>query len=277
VSGLIDGQPARAGSLKHVEDLLAAGVRERVGQILASVQHRGHIGVVCAHAGEAAVFILSDAARPGAECLVERLHAQGVRPVVMLTGDNRATAERVATALALDEFHAQLLPEEKVAHVERLKGKTGRGVGVIGDGVNDAPALAAADVSIAIGSIGSDAALESADIVLLSDDLSAVPWSVNLARRAKRTIFINLAFSISAIVIMAIGVLAGHWLQYQMPLWMGVLGHEGGTLLVVAHSLLLLALPGVPLCGMDRASHIRASLHTPLTLSTAGQSTPSAA
>jgi Cd2+/Zn2+-exporting ATPase len=205
-----------------------------------------------------------------------------VRPVVMLTGDNRLTAARVGEALGLDEVHAELLPEHKVEHVRALRTAThrresalpetsrrgkrarlrdalnvlrgalsvggDRGVGVIGDGVNDAPALAASDVSIAIGSIGSDAALESADIVLLSDDLSAVPWAVALARRTRRTITINLLFAVSAMLVMAVTVIVSKLLGVTVPMWAGVVGHEGGTLLVVAHSLLLLVYPGVPLC-----------------------------
>jgi Cd2+/Zn2+-exporting ATPase len=248
VRGVVNGVEARMGSLQFVLPLLAPGVHERIVQMLEGLQGRGLIGNVCAFDGKAAVFLLADAVRPGAECLVERLHLLGVRPVVMLTGDNKQTGQAVARQLGLDEVHAEQLPADKVNHVHRLKG-AGKAVGVIGDGVNDAPALAAADVSIAIGSIGSDAALESADIVLLSDDLSAVPWAVSLARRVRRTIAINLTVALGAMGVMAVGVIVGSLYGKQMPLWMGVIGHEGGTLLVVAHSLLILTKGSVATCS----------------------------
>jgi len=249
---------ARLGSLAHTLDVIPECLRNKVREVLASVQTQGQIAVVCAtgpvrgtgpcdstSAGQAAVFILADRVRPGADVLVERLHALGVKPVVMLTGDNELTAATVARSLGLDAFHAQLLPQDKVRHVSRMKRelhetRTGH-IGVIGDGANDAPALSAADVSIAIGSIGSDVALESADIVLLSDDLAAVPWCIGLARSARRKILINLTLSLAAIAIMATFVLTSRLTGISMPLWVGVLGHEGGTLLVVGNSLLLLA------------------------------------
>ncbi|MBL8763487.1 MAG: cation-translocating P-type ATPase [Phycisphaerae bacterium] len=246
VTGLIDGVEARLGNFAHTEALIPVCLRARVRELLGKVQERGQIGVITAWREQAAVGILVDAVRPGAPELVRELHRQSVAPVVMLTGDNRLTAERVAASLGLDEWHAELLPADKVDQVGRLRRRVAQtsrrgGVGVIGDGVNDAPALAAADVSIAIGSIGSDAALESADIVLLSDDLGVVPWAIGLARAVRRTVKLNLAFSLSAIVMMGVSVLAGSLAGWRMPLWLGVLGHEGGTLLVVANSLWLLA------------------------------------
>jgi Cd2+/Zn2+-exporting ATPase len=251
MQGLHNGIEARLGSLVFTDALVPACLKAAVGQSLSKVQKRGEIGVVVAWNAQAGVIVLSDQIRPGAPELVERLHAQGIRPVCMLTGDNRATAEHVARTLGIDRWHAELLPEDKVRVVQELKAgvvaaaRPG-GVGVIGDGVNDAPALAAADVSIGIGSIGSDAALETADIVLLSDDLGAVPWALGLARRTRRTIARNLVFSLSAIAVMAVATLVGSLTGHEFPLWMGVLGHEGGTLLVVANSLLLLAHRGVP-------------------------------
>ncbi len=250
VSALFSGKPAKLGTLVFVEDLIPVCLRARVREVLDSVQHRGRIGTVVAHDEQAGVVILSDTVRPGAERLVANLHALGVKPVVMLTGDNRATARAVSDALGLDRFHAEMLPQDKVNAVAAIRKEMRAwnplaGIGVIGDGVNDAPALAAADVSIAIGSIGSQAALESADIVLLSDDLSLVPWAVALARRTRRTIRLNLAFALGAIALMAVTTLVGSRIGYPLPLWMGVLGHEGGTLLVVANSLLLLAFRSV--------------------------------
>jgi Cd2+/Zn2+-exporting ATPase len=260
MEGEHEGSKARLGSLVFTRDLVPECLRAAVEESLAKVQARGEIGVVVAWNEQAGVVVLSDEIRPGAPELVARLHDLGVRPVCMLTGDNSATARHVADALGIDRWHAELLPGDKVAKVEALKqelhGASRRGVGVIGDGVNDAPALAAADVSIGIGSIGSDAALESADIVLLSDDLSVVPWAVDLARRARRTIAMNLTFSLSAIGVMVIATLVGSRLGLEFPLWMGVLGHEGGTLLVVANSLMLLTVRGVA-TGSTRGKQMR--------------------
>lgn len=246
MSGLSGDCPVRLGSYVHAEELIPECFRQRVKDVLAQVQAQGNIAVVVSHAcpekeggGEAAVIIMEDSVRPGAEMLVPQLHELGVTLVRMLTGDNRRTAEHVATSLKLDAFDAELLPEDKVRLVK--ESKSAGPVAVIGDGVNDAPALAAADVSIGIGSIGTDAALENADIVLLSDDLSVMPWSMRLAKAARRTITINIIFALSVIAIMATLTLTADWTGLKVPLSLGVLAHEGGTVLVVGHSLLLLA------------------------------------
>lgn len=276
LSGTFRGCPVRLGSYRFTEDLIPVCFRNRVLDVLTKIQERGHLGVVIAHAcpekaggGEAAVLIMADAVRPGARTLVRRLHALKVRPVRMLTGDNRRTAERVAASLEIDRVDAELLPNDKLAAVDQMKreaaeesrrgGTAYRGVAVIGDGVNDAPALAAADVSVAIGSIGSDAALESADIVLLSDDLATVPWAVELARRARATITTNLVLSVSTIAVMAVLVLGGSLWGWVVPMWIGVLAHEGGTMAVVAHSLRLLLFKGVTPEAEPSASTLRRS------------------
>lgn len=241
--------PARLGSYKHTEEVIAVCLRERVREVLSRIQERGHLGVVVAagdgESGHAAVIIMADALRPGASELVARLHALNVRPVKMLTGDNRVTAARVAKSLGLDEFEAELMPADKVQQVKELKARVHAerpkaGVAVIGDGVNDAPALAAADASIAIGSIGTAAALESADSVLLSSSLSTIPWAIELARQCRRTIAVNFAFALSVITLMGIATLIGSRIGLRVPMSLGVVAHEGGTLLVVANSLRLL-------------------------------------
>lgn len=262
IAGTFHGRPARLGSFKHVQDLIPICFRNRVQDVLRKIQDRGHIGVVIAAGGtldgsafvnapdgaggEVAVLIMADAVRPGATELVREMHALDVRPVRMLTGDNAVTAGRVAEAIGLDQFDAELLPQDKLRIVGEMKSslatrpKARRGIGVIGDGVNDAPALALADVSMAVGAIGTAAAMESADIVLLSDNLRAVPWAVGLARRARRTVTANLTFALGVIVVMGTSTLVGSLIGRPVPLVAGVLAHEGGTLLVVAYSLLLL-------------------------------------
>ena len=256
LEGLHNNVPVRLGSYPFAQEFIPACLRGRVKEVLSKIQERGHIGVVIARkgtgeeGGEAAVLIMADSVRPGAVTLVERLHQLGVRPVRMLTGDNHLTAARVAESLNLDAFDAELLPKDKLDIVHAMKNERRslrghRGVGVIGDGVNDAPALAAADVSLAIGAIGTAAALESADIVLLSDDLGAVPWALDLARRARRTVKANLTLAISVILGMGLVTLVGSWRHTPVPLFAGVLAHEGGTLLVVLNSLLLLRFPGL--------------------------------
>jgi Cd2+/Zn2+-exporting ATPase len=191
---------------------------------------------VIAHDSGTAVVALADEPREGAVDLGHRLRGVGVGRTAMLTGDDRRVAERLAARLGIEHVHAELLPEQKVAHIERLRRDqpAGHSLAVVGDGVNDAPALAVADVGLAMGHIGADAALETADVILLHDDLDRVPWSIGLARRVKRTIIVNLAFATLVIAVLAVLAVIG------LPLSLGVLGHEGSTLVVIGNSLRLL-------------------------------------
>lgn len=179
---------------------------------------------------------LRDEIRPEAADLIARLRAAGLRPVV-LTGDRRAAAEHLQRALGLDEIRAELKPEEKVAAI-RAWTAAGERVAMVGDGVNDAPSLAAAHVGVAMGARGADAALEQADIVLMHDRLENFVRAYELSRRARRIIRQNLAVSLGTVAVLVFFALLG-----KIPLPVGVIGHEGSTVVVVMNSLRLLLRP----------------------------------
>ena len=151
----------------------------------------------------AGLLVLEDELRPEAKATVARLNRLGIR-TVLITGDNQTTAERIAAELGITEVHAQVMPREKLEIVKRLQAE-GRRVAFVGDGVNDGPALATADVGVAMGRGGTDVAIETAEIALLSDDLSKLPHLLDLARRALRAIYQNLAFSLGVLAI-AVGL-----------------------------------------------------------------------
>ncbi|WP_050526770.1 heavy metal translocating P-type ATPase [Pseudorhodobacter aquimaris] len=181
---------------------------------------------------------VADEARPSSAPAIAALRASGVRRIVMMTGDRRPVALRIGAELGLNEgeIHAEMLPEDKVKAVARLaeRGK----VAFVGDGVNDAAALARADIGIAMGAAGSEVALQAADVALLSEDMRQLADAHRLARRAARIIRQNLIFAIGVMVIL---VIAG--LFFDLPLPIAVVGHEGGTVLVVLNGLRLLSNP----------------------------------
>jgi Cd2+/Zn2+-exporting ATPase len=177
---------------------------------------------------------VADTLRPDAEQIVAELKALGIEHVVMLTGDNERVAAAIAARAGVDEFHANLLPQDKVRILKVLREKYGP-TAMVGDGVNDAPALATADVGIAMGGAGTDVALETADVVLMADGLAHLPHAIGLARRARRTVFQNLAFALSVIVLLVAAAFGA-----RLPLPLGVVGHEGSTVIVVLNGLRLL-------------------------------------
>lgn len=177
---------------------------------------------------------LADTVRPEARQAVADLRTAGIEHVVMLTGDNRGTADTIAKETGVDEVYAELLPADKVAKVEELVAKYGA-VAMIGDGVNDAPAMGRATVALAMGAIGTDAAIETADIALMSDDLSKLPWLVRHSRRALRVIRQNIAFALGVKAVFVVLTL----LNYS-SMWAAVAADSGATLLVVFNALRLL-------------------------------------
>ncbi len=197
--------------------------------------------------GETVIFVgdaeargliaLRDSVRVEAAPTVARLKALGVEHVVSLSGDNRTTAEAAAAECGIAEVHAQLFPEDKVRIVRELVGRYGR-VAMVGDGINDAPALAAASVGIAMGRVGTDVALEAADVVLTADDVGKIPYAIALGRRALRIIKQNIALAL----LVMLALVASDLLRLVSLPW-GVIGHEGSTLLVTLNGLRLLRRP----------------------------------
>ena len=190
--------------------------------------------LVAANGALVGVIGVADQTRVGGRDAVDLLRRQGIDAVVMLTGDSQATARAIAADLGLDDVRADLLPEDKVAAVQDLRRRYGS-VAMVGDGINDAPALASADVGIVMGAAGSDAALETADIALMADELLKIPYAIRLSRATVRNIQLNLAISLGlkgGFVLAAVFGLA--------TLWMAVLADTGASIIVVANALRLL-------------------------------------
>lgn len=233
VEGSIDGRSYVIGNHQFIEELgLCSPELERVllrieqagKTVIALAQDRQVIGVIG----------IADPIRATSRSVIAQLHELGVNHVIMLTGDNRGTAQALARDANVDEFYAELLPEQKMEIVHSLKQRYGR-VAMVGDGVNDAPALAAADVGVAMGGAGSDTALETADVVLMKDDLSKLPYSITLGRRATATIKQNIAIAlITKAIFLILGVLG------MTSLWLAILADDGATLVVILNSLRLL-------------------------------------
>ncbi len=188
------------------------------------------------------VIGLADEIRPEAREALADLRRSGVRRIVMLTGDSTAVARAVADELGIDEYHAELLPGDKVRLMKQLS--DGAPVAMVGDGTNDAPALASSTLGIAMGAAGSDVALESADVVLMASDLSKTAYVLKLSRAARRVMVQNLVFAGSIIVLMVLATLFLPLTGWEVPLPLGVLAHEGGTVLVCLNGLRLLAFNG---------------------------------
>ncbi len=199
------------------------------------VTERGGTPVLVGHRGAAlGVIGLTDAVRAESREAIASLRREGISHVALLTGDTAANARIVAEAAGLDEVHAELLPDDKVRRIASLREKYGPVV-MVGDGVNDAPALAAADVGVAMGVAGSDVALETADVALMSDELAKLPFALRLARAARSNIRMNVAIAVGMKLAFVALAAAGF-----ATLWMAILADTGASLIVTANGLRLL-------------------------------------
>lgn len=187
--------------------------------------------VVVEEGAFAGLLAVADTIRPEAASFVQELRRRGIEHVVILTGDNPGTAKAIAAQAGVEEVHAGLLPEDKASRVIALREKYGT-VAMVGDGVNDAPALAVANVGIAMGARGSDAAIAAADVSLLADDLSKLAYALGLARRSRRVILQNLVMSIVIVAGLVTGTLLG-----EFGMLTAVLSHEGSEVLIILNGL----------------------------------------
>ncbi len=233
VKGTFNGEPFWLGSHRylvergqHAPDIAAtAEALERDGTTVVAIGNDQH---VCG------LLAIADTVRPDAARTIRALHGSGIEHVVMLTGDNRATAEAIAREVGIDEVHAELLPEDKVDVVDRLVAKYGE-VAMVGDGVNDAPAMARASFGIAMGAAGSDAAIETADIALMTDDLERLPWLVSHSKRTFGVIRQNIVFALGVKAAFVVLTFVGF-----ATLWGAIAADVGASLVVVTNALRLL-------------------------------------
>ena len=231
--GRVRGTEYWVGSHRYLEE--RGQETPDVHEQLEALSKSGRAVVVIGNDRHVCGFIaMADTVRPEARQAVLDLHAAGIEHVVMLTGDNKGTAETISRETGVDEVYAELLPEDKVRKVEELVAKYGT-VAMIGDGVNDAPAMGRATIGMAMGAIGTDAAIETADIALMSDDLSKLPWLIRHSRRALGIIRQNIVFALAVKAVFVVLTLLGY-----SSMWSAVAADSGATLLVVFNALRLL-------------------------------------
>jgi Cd2+/Zn2+-exporting ATPase len=233
VTGRINGRTFWLGSHRYLEE-----TREEtpeVHQALVDLAREGRSVVAVGNEDHVCGLIaLADAVRPEARAALAELRSLGVDHLAMVTGDNRQTAESIAGQTGIDRVHAELLPPEKVTTIEALVAQYDQ-VAMVGDGVNDAPALARASLGIAMGAVGSDAAIETADVALMSDDLSRLPWLIRHSRRTLAIIRQNITASLVVKAAFVALTLAGH-----ASLWAAIAADTGATLAVIFNGLRLL-------------------------------------
>ncbi len=239
VTARVAGRVIHIGNPRYFAGRDFAGLAEAEAAV-AQYQEMGKTSVLAVEEDGAGrgrvlgIIAYADVLRPDAAAVIADLRKQGIEHIVMLTGDNERVARRIAEQVGVDDVFAELMPEDKVTAVKRVRQKYGPAA-MVGDGVNDAPALATADIGIAMGAAGADVALETADIVLMADKLDNLPYLVGLSRKTRQTLIVNLTFALGMIALMLFLIIFKN-----LPLPLAVLGHEGGTALVSLNGIRLL-------------------------------------
>ena len=234
IKATVEGQTVYIGKDELFKEVEGTPLPDALRQRIETLEAEGRTTMIVRH-GERYLGVLGlmDTPREAAKDTVAKLRQLGIRRMVMLSGDNQQVANAIAKAVGLDEAFGDLMPDDKVEAVKKLSREGG--VAMVGDGVNDAPALANATVGIAMGAAGSDVALEAADVALMADDLSHLPFAVGLSRQTRRVIRQNLWFSLGIVAFLIPATILG------LQIGAAVVFHEGSTLLVVFNALRLLA------------------------------------
>ena len=225
VVATVDGHTVAAGNGRLMDEL---GVKWQECRSVGTIVHMAVDGAYAGH------IVISDVVKPGAREAIAALRRAGVRKTVMLTGDIQKVAAKVAEELGVDDFRAELLPGDKVSEVERLLGEKGSGecLAFVGDGINDAPVLSRADIGIAMGAMGSDAAIEAADVVLMDDDPMKIAKGIQISRKCIRIVYENIVFSLgvklTCLLLVAIGI---------ANMWMGIFADVGVMVLAVLNAI----------------------------------------
>lgn len=236
IQARVEGAEVRVGALRAFAGDPAAEKGQPIADTIAKLEAEGQTTVIIRRAGKfIGVIALADEPRPLAEEVMKRLRTQGIQRLVMLTGDNASVAQRVAAKIGITDIRADLLPGQKLTVIRELEKDRGV-IAMIGDGVNDAPALAAATVGVAMGAGGTAVALETADVVLMGDDLGKLSFAIGLSRASQRIIRQNLVIALGVIALLLIASGSG-----IIPLSVAVVLHEGSTIVVVLNALRLLS------------------------------------
>jgi len=238
VRARVNGTEITIGSRRMMLEQGTPELHEEIEAHLQRLENEGKTVLLVRGTTCIGLIAVADRVRPEAREAIAALRKAGVEHIAMLTGDNERVANAIAREVGVDEVYAALMPDDKVRIVKELREKYGA-IAMVGDGVNDAPALATASIGIAMGAAGTDVALETADVVLMADDLSKLPYLIRLSKKARRVVWQNIAFALAVIVMLILGTFGVFGSTLPLPL--GVVGHEGSTVLVVFNGLRLLA------------------------------------
>ena len=223
-SAVIDGKKYALGNIKMMSKIGVADISK-----MQSIADSGSIVAIAKESAIMAIFVISDEIKENSANSIESLKKLGITPV-MLTGDRKAVAEQIAKEVGIERVEAELLPEDKLRMIARLKEEGGI-VAMVGDGINDTPALARADISFAMGKLGSDSAIESADVTLMDDDLDKIVGFVKLSQKTIKVLWQNIIFALGVKLVFVFITLAGFG-----AMWMAVIADVGTTLIVIANS-----------------------------------------